>query len=111
MKKLKQGKMDKKAFWIAMGVVCFIFIMLAVNLETGDVLGDFGRCAVGILGGVIYLAACAMRLRDAGKSMKYLFILFIVPVYAFLIAGYESEETEVTVTDIDMEKRKINGDM
>lgn len=60
--------MGKKAFWIAIAVVCLLFIMLAVNLEMGDVLGDGGRIAVGILAGVIYLAACIMRLNNAGKS-------------------------------------------
>lgn len=92
MQKIKQGKMDKRPFWIAMAVVCFLVIMLAVNLQTGSRLGDIGRGAVGIIAFVIYMAACAMRLRDAGKSMAQLLILFILPVFMIVIACYESEE-------------------
>lgn len=96
MEKIKQGKMDKRSFWIAMAVVCFLFIMLAVNLQTGDMLGDIGRGAVGIIAFVIYMAACAMRLRDAGKSMAQLLILFILPIFMIVIACYESEEQHFT---------------
>lgn len=92
MEKLKQGKMDKKAFWITFGVVCLIFVLMAVNLSVGDLLGDVGRGAVGILAFVIYMVACAMRLRDAGKSMAQLLILFFLPIYAVIIGCYESEE-------------------
>lgn len=92
MEKLKQGKMDRKAFWITFGLVCLIFVLMAVNLSVGDPLGDFGRGAVGILAFVIYMTACAMRLRDAGKSMAQLFILFFLPIYAVIIGCYESED-------------------
>ena len=45
-------------------MVCLIFVLMAVNLSVGDPLGDVGRGAVGILAFVIYMVACAMRLRD-----------------------------------------------
>ena len=92
MEKIKQGKMDKKAFWLTVAIVYLLIIMLAVNLQTGDVLGESGRIAVGIIAFLIYIAACAMRLRDAGKSMVHMLILCILPVYMFVIACYESEE-------------------
>lgn len=96
MEKIKLGKMDKRLFWIAMAVVCFLFIMLAVNLQTGDMLGDIGRGAAVIIAFVIYMAACAMRLRDAGKSMAQLLILFILPIIMIVIARYESEDDHFT---------------
>ena len=74
MEKLKQGKMDQKAFWITFGVVCLIFVLMAVNLSVGDPLGDVGRGAVGILAFVIYMVACAMRLRESderGNEERY----------------------------------------
>lgn len=96
MEKIKQGKMDKKTFWITVVVSWLLIVMLAVNLSTGDWLGDIGRGAVGIISLVIYFAACAMRLRDAGKSVGLMLIICIVPVYAFVIGCYESEETHET---------------
>lgn len=67
-------------------------ILLVVNLEAGDILGDGGRVAIGIIGIGIYFGATAMRLRDAGKSMGHILILFIMPLYILIIVCYESEE-------------------
>ena len=92
MEKIKQGKMDRKAFWITLAVSWLLIIMLAVNLSTGDWLGDIGRGTVGIISLVIYITACVMRLNDAGKSLGHVLIIFIIPLYAFVIGCYESEE-------------------
>ena len=104
MKKIMQGKMDKKTFWITVVVSWLLIIMLAVNLSTGDWLGDIGRGAVGIIALVIYFAACAMRLRDAGKSVGLMLIMCIVPIYAFVIGSYESEEPYKT--DVENEEKE-----
>lgn len=104
MKKIMQGKMDKKTFWIAVVISWLLIIMLAVNLSTGDWLGDIGRGAVGIIALVIYFSACAMRLRDAGKSVGLMLIMCIVPIYAFVIGSYESEEPYET--DVENEEKE-----
>ena len=109
MEKIKQGKMDKKAFWITVAISWLLIILLAVNLSTGDWLGDIGRVAVGIISFVIYMTACAMRLRDAGKNVGNILILCIIPVYAFVIGFYESEESysieEQEQVKVDIENR------
>lgn len=92
MEKIKQGKLDRPTFWLAVAVVWLLIIMLATKI--GDVIGENGRIVVGIIALVIYIAACAMRLRDAGKSMGLILIMCIIPVYAFVIGCYKSEEPE-----------------
>lgn len=92
MEKLKQGKLDKKTYWIALGIICLLMVLLGVNTSAGDPLGDSGRMAVGVIALIIMLVSCIMRLRDAGKSMVHLLLVFILPGYIFLIAFYESEE-------------------
>lgn len=49
MEKIKEGKMDKKTYWIAVAVLCFLLIVLAINMQTDGPLGEDGRIAVGIL--------------------------------------------------------------
>lgn len=105
MEKIKQGKMDKKAFWITVAISWLLIILLPINLSTGDWLGDIGRGVVGIISLVIYFVACAMRLRDAGKSVGLALVLFIIPIYAFVIGSYESEEPNTT----DMEGEADKG--
>ena len=62
MKKMNKGK---KKFWITVSISWLLIIMLAVNLSTGDWLGDFGRGAVGVIAFVIFIAAFVMRSKDA----------------------------------------------
>lgn len=111
MEKIKQGKMDKKAYWIAMAVLWLLIIMLAI---TGEALGYNGRVFVGIIGIVIMVVSAVMRLRDAGKSMVHLLLVFIIPAYIYIIGFYKSEEphsfdaSETMGTDIDNSYRDNN---
>lgn len=89
MEKLKQGKMDRKSYWIAMAVLCLLIIMLPV---AGNALGYNGRVAVGIIAIVIIAVSAVMRLRDAGKSMVHLLLVFIIPGYMYAIGFFKSEE-------------------
>lgn len=104
MEKIKQGKMDKKAYWITMAVLWVLIIILAV---AGETLGNNGRVSVGIIGVVIIVVSAVMRLRDAGKSMIHLLLVFILPMYIYVIGFYNSEEphgfndSEAMGTDIE----------
>lgn len=89
MEKFKRGKMGRKEYWIAMGAIVFIVILMAVMNKQ---LGDNGRLALGIVAIVIILVSAVMRLRDAGKSMVHLILLFIIPGYLYIIGLYKSEE-------------------
>lgn len=89
MEKLKQGKMDKKTYWIAMGIVCLIIILIAI---ASDPLGYNGRMAMAAIALAIIFVSAIMRLRDAGKSMVHLLFVFVLPGYMYLIGFYPSEE-------------------
>lgn len=84
--------MDRKAYWIAMAVIHLLLLILAVNIQTGDALGDTGRATVGIIGIVILLVSAIMRLKDAEKSMLHLIAVCIIPAYVYIIGFYNSAE-------------------
>lgn len=89
MEKLKQGKMGQKEYWIAMGMIVFIAIFMAVMNKH---LGENGSLVLGIAIVVIMLVSAVMRLRDAGKSMLHLVLVFSLPGYMYVIGFYKSEE-------------------
>ena len=89
MEKLKQGKMGQKEYWIAMGTIVFIAIFMAVMNKH---LGENGGLVFGIVIIVIMLVSAVMRLRDAGKSMLHLVLVFSLPGYMYVIGFYKSEE-------------------
>lgn len=89
MEKLKQGKMDKKTYWIAMGIVCLIIILIAIASNS---LGYNGRMAMAVIALAIIFVSAIMRLRDAGKSMVHLLFVFVLPGYMYLIGFYPSEK-------------------
>lgn len=92
MEKLKQGKMDRKTYWIAMGILCLLIILLTINMSAGDPLGDSGRVTVGVIAVIIMTVSSIMRLRDAGKGILHLLLVFILPGYLYYIGFYKSEE-------------------
>lgn len=92
MKKLKEGKLDRKWFWciiIVMWVV--IAALLLVRTNSRAPISDGRLLALtGLL--VLYLAAIVMRLRDAGKSLGFLIVFCIFPLFIFVIGCWESEK-------------------
>lgn len=61
-----------------MVALILVLIILAVM---GELPGDNGSLVMGIIAIVIMLVSSVMRLRDAGKSMMHLILLFIIPGY------------------------------
>lgn len=72
-----------------MVALILVLIILAVM---GELPGDNGSLVMGIIAIVIMLVSSVMRLRDAGKSMMHLILLFIIPGYLYIIGLYKSEE-------------------
>lgn len=107
MEKLKQGKMDRKTYWIAMGIVCLIVILIAI---VSDPLGYNGRMAMAVIAVAIIFVSAIMRLRDAGKSMGHLPLVFILPGYLYIIGLYKSEEplSDEELAQIQAEVEKMD---
>ncbi len=103
MKKLKQGKLTRRSYWIALFL---IWAVMAALLVAGRTLGEpisSLRLAFLLVMFVCYVAVVVMRLRDTGQSMGFIAICIFVPIFIFVIGSWPSLEMQMTV-------KKENGE-
>lgn len=95
MEKVKSGKLNRKWFWILMIVIWGIEIALLLVGRNPRQAISFERCVALLAVFVAYIAAIIMRLRDAGKSIAYMLVLLVFPIFMVVIGCWESEKTHI----------------
>ena len=94
MKKLKEGKLDRKWFWCTIIVIWVLMTMVFLVGTTPEKAISNGRLCILMVLFVFYMAAIVMRLRDTGYSLAFLIIFFIFPAFIFIIGCLKSKETD-----------------
>lgn len=97
MAKLKQGKLTRVTYWIA---ILAIWGIMAVLMLAGNTPGEpisNVRLILLMVMLIFYIAALIMRLRDVGQSMGFAVICILVPIFVFVIGFLPSLERQVPV--------------
>ena len=101
MKKLKEGKLDRKWFWCIIVVTWVLMtVLFLVGTRPRAPISNGRLLAISVLF-IIYLAAIVMRLRDTGKSLACLVIFFICPLFMIVIGCWESEKPHWVESESD----------
>ena len=97
MNKLKQGKLTRITYWIALFIIwgTMAALMMVGNASEGPISKI--RLFFLLVMFVCYIAALVMRLRDVGQSMGFAVICVLVPIFVFVIGFWPSLEMQMPV--------------